>query len=724
MMAENQDGALQLSADLNIAHIKEEAVQTIKDHCQGVAALAASFAPAQLSPLAYQCGLYHDVGKYSDDFQKLIRGILHTHVDHSSAGAQLLAGLKTNEAFLEAFCVAGHHTGLLDVGTHVSLPNSGTFFARLKKQVPDYSPYANELGTPKPVPPLPLPNHAIARTLYFRMLFSCLVDADFLDTERFMSQETVLRSGYEPLETLYKRFFKGLQEKGYFSPQNKLNQKRSEILQESISRAQNPPGIFTMTVPTGGGKTVSSFAFAMEHAHRHHKSRIIYVIPYTSIIEQTADVLQSFLGKENVLEHHSQLEYDDTSEAMTRQRLATENWDAPVIVTTNVQFFESLFANRTSRCRKLHNIANSVIILDEAQMLPVPYMRVVIQMLEALKDCFNCSLLLCSATQPRLARFFTTNPPTEIISRIPELYRFFQRTTFVDDGEKDYEEIAVALDARKQALCICLTKAEAMEVYRKVQKPCLYLSTELCPAHRRAVVAEMKQCLLSNKPCRVVSTSIISIGVDIDFPEVFLQETGLDALIQGAGRCNREGKRSLENSKVHIFRTAKSTQTRFLRKERQCMELTAHLYPGDIAGPDAISHYFDSLYTANGQGMNFKDILELSKQHSFATIGRSFKIIEDNTKTVFIPYNDEAEEIGQKLRMGIRTRDLLRKAGKYCINVWSDDSRGHPGLFQQLLNDGLAEPLDTELAILRDPSLYDSTTGFHYKKEEGRGIFI
>ena len=208
MMAKNQDGALQLSADLNIAHIKEEAVQTIKNHCQGVAALAASFAPAQLSPLAYQCGLYHDVGKYSDDFQKLIRGILHTHVDHSSAGAQLLAGLKTNEAFLEAFCVAGHHTGLLDVGTHVSLPNSGTFFARLKKQVPDYSPYANELGTPKPVPPLPLPNHAIARTLYFRMLFSCLVDADFLDTERFMSQETVLRSGYEPLETLYKRFFK------------------------------------------------------------------------------------------------------------------------------------------------------------------------------------------------------------------------------------------------------------------------------------------------------------------------------------------------------------------------------------------------------------------------------------------------------------------------------------------------------------------------------------
>lgn len=723
-MVENQNDSLQLSTNLKIAHVREETVQTIKDHCQGVAALAASFAPAQLSPLAYQCGLYHDVGKYSDAFQKLIRGIIHTRVDHSTAGAQLLAGLQTNEAILEAFCIAGHHAGLLDGGTRVSLPNSGTFYDRLKKQVPDYSPYVNDLGFPNRVLPLSLPDNKIALTLYFRMLFSCLVDADFLDTERFMSPEPVHRSGYEPLETLYTRFFKGLQEKGYFSPQNELNQKRTEILQESIARAQNPPGIFTMTVPTGGGKTVSSFAFAMEHAHRHHKSRIIYVIPYTSIIEQTADVLQSFLGKENVLEHHSQLEYDDTSETMTRHRMATENWDAPVIVTTNVQFFESLFANRTSRCRKLHNIANSVIILDEAQMLPVPYMRVVIQMLEALKNCFHCSLLLCSATQPRLTRFFTTNPPTEIMSHIPEMYRFFQRTTFIDDGEKNYEEIAAALDAREQALCICLTKAEAMEVYGKVQKTCLYLSTELCPAHRRAVIAEMKQCLLSHKPCRVVSTSIISVGVDIDFPEIFLQETGLDALIQGAGRCNREGKSSRENSKVHIFRTAKSAQTRFLQKERQCTELTAHLYPNDMAGPDAIGHYFDSLYTANAEGMNFKNILELSIQLSFATIGRSFKMIEDNTKTVFIPYNDEAKEIEQKLRMGIRTRALLRKAGQYCISVWSNGSRVQPGLFQQLLNDGLAEPLDTELAILKDPSLYDSTTGFHYKKEEGRGLFV
>jgi hypothetical protein len=252
-----------------------------------------------------------------------------------------------------------------------------------------------------------------------------------------------------------------LTQKGFFDPHSSINVKRTAILRESIEGAGYKPGLFTMTVPTGGGKTISAFAFAMEHAKRYHKKRIIYVIPYTSIIEQTVEVLQSLLGKENVLAHHSQVDYDDVSETMVQQRLATENWDAPVIVTTNVQFLESLFSNKSSRCRKLHNIADSVILMDEAQMLPIPYLSPILACIKSLVKWFSCSVLLCSATQPHLERYISGVPFRELISNIPELYDFFERTTFTDEGRLEYDEVAAAVEQREQVLCICLTKKEA-----------------------------------------------------------------------------------------------------------------------------------------------------------------------------------------------------------------------------------------------------------------------
>ena len=724
-----------------IAHLDPDQVrapQSLLEHLQNVSKLAEQFAVTpEMKAVAAQCGLYHDSGKFSQEFQKYIRGLKHGRIDHSTAGAQLLQQTGSITGRLEAFCIAGHHAGLPNAGSQVDTANEGTLCGRLKKKVPDFSAYKSELPSPqkllvfekvadqyrssqKPDP--------IAVNLWLRMLFSCLVDADFLDTEAYMKNGQVQRGQFATIDKLAAKFFSQLQQKGFFAPKNALNRKRYEILQRCIQYGKKfPEGIYTLTVPTGGGKTISAFAWAMEQARTYHKKRIIYVIPYTSIIEQTADILRSFLGDENVIEHHSQAEYDDTQEELSRKRLATENWDAPVIVTTNVQFFESLFANRTSRCRKLHNIADSVILFDEVQMFPVNFLTPVLQSLEALAKHFSCSLLLCSATQPEFNSAtipsLKLNPrPIEIMDDLPGLYQFFKRTTMINEGLQDYDWVADRISEHPQCLCICLTKEEALQIFQRVRGECTYLSTNLCPSHRQQVIQEMKEKLKNGETCRMVSTSIISVGVDIDFPVVYLEENGVDSLIQGAGRCNREGKKSAAESLVHIFSTEKIQNSQFMRQERQCMQLVEQQY-SDMTLPDAIKTYFQELYGAKEPILDEKGILELSGKVAFATIGEKFKLIEDHTKNLFIPWDDEAKQIEQQLRAGIFTRELLRKAGKYMVSVWSQTG-SQPGLYEQLLNDGLADPLDDQMAILKDLSIYNTKTGLTYKQQEGRGLFL
>lgn len=705
--------------------------QLLLDHLRQVSRLAEEFAPTpEMKEAARQCGLLHDIGKYSGDFQKYLLGQKHGRVDHSTAGAQLLAKNGTPTSVMEAFCIAGHHAGLPDFGSPADLPGENTLSARLKKKVPDYSAWEQELETPKSVKAIEqVAQHyqndgkpdAIGQGLWLRMLYSCLVDGDFLDTEDYMQGGAVKRGGFASLEQLHDRFFSALQEKGFFHPQNDLNRKRCEILRRCIQMGKNQEDrIYTLTVPTGGGKTISAFAWALEKARASGKKHIIYVIPYTSIIEQTADILRSYLGEENVIEHHSQVEYEDTDEKMDTRRLATENWDAPVIVTTNVQFFESLFANRSSRCRKLHNMANSVLLFDEAQMFPVNYMTPVLRSLEALVRHFSSSALLCSATQPRLERFLQEKPQ-ELMEDIPGLYRFFKRTQLVNEGQLSYEQVAEAMDGQPQSLCICLTKGEAREISSRIQEEHLYLSTNLCPAHRQQVIRTIKEKLKKGEPCRVVSTNIISVGVDIDFPVVYVEENGVDPLIQGAGRCNREGKRKVEDSLVHVFATENSQKSHFLKQERQSTQLVAQKFQ-DLAAPEAIANYFDWLYRAKDGILDEKGIVNLSGKGAYATIGQQFQLIEDHTRNVLIPWNEEAQEIVRQLQCGIRTRKLLRKAGRYMVSVWSQTGP-RPGLYEQMLEDGVTEALDEQMAVLKDLSVYKEETGLTYQQEEGRGLF-
>lgn len=728
-----------------IAHISEDGkrTQTVDKHECGAAALAREFGEAfGLWDVAAFLARNHDAGKFGSQFQKYIRGELRRHVDHSTAGAKYLWENRKTYAeigVLGAFCISGHHSGLLDRGTKVSEPGEPTLLGRMKKEIPEYEEIKEHIqsGDGKEREGL---RAFIGEEkwdnadwmMLMRMLFSCLVDADFLDTEQFMQGEGRKRDGFPSLDALHEKFFEILHRDGYLQGKTPINEKRSEILKRCIQMGKGKPGLYTMTVPTGGGKTISSLAFALEQAKMYRKKRIIYVIPYLAIIDQTAEVFRDFLGKEAVLECHSQVNYEETGAEDTEEdfrlaeyrKLATENWDAPLIVTTSEQFWESLYANRTSKCRKLHNIAESVIIFDEAQMIPVEYLAPCLKALEQLIRNFGCTAVLCSATQPALEPYFGEMKPTEIMEDIEGLYQFFRRVKFQIDQEKSYEEIAEEIGNQKQALCITSTKKEAKEIFDCVEdEDCFYLSTNLCPAHRKKVVREMKRRLRNGEPCHVVSTSVISVGVDIDFPVVFLEYAGLDSLIQGAGRCNREGKRKAEESVAHVFWTEKGRQSPFMKKEKQTTDFVCGVHD-DISSPEAIRDYFRVWFQNNEGGLDKEDILGEAKGWNFAKIGKKMKLISEDTKPVLIRYNEEAEEIWRELECGKRTRALLRRAGQYIVNVrCCGDGHGESD-FSRLLNQGKIAYFkdDSELAYLVNAEDYDARFGIRMEIHEGEGI--
>jgi len=495
--------------------------------------------------------------------------------------------------------------------------------------------------------------------------------------------------------------------------------------------AEAPRGIYTLTVPTGGGKTLSSLAFALKHALQNDLRRVIYVIPYTSIIDQTAAVFRAALGEQNVLEHHHNVNYESTDERETDPRaLATENWDAPIIVTTNVQFFESLFANRTSRCRKLHNIANSVVIFDEAQMLPQELLIPCVQAIDELVRNHRCTAVLCSATQPALQQFFENSSGIrEICSGHEALYQALRRVRFENAGQLDDSTLLKRLQQYNQVLCIVNTKLQAQALVGQLTGDGNYhLSTFMTPAHRKRILKEIRDRLdpkrSDHPPCRVVSTSLIEAGVDVDFPVLYREEAGLDSIIQAAGRCNRENKRNVEDSIVYVFQP----EARYLSKRPSSLRLPIDYtqivmkqYP-DIAAPDAIFAYFTQLFAYRGDALDQKRIIQKINDGvlsgfsiPFATIAEEFRVIESPTRAVLIPNDysfqdalqkkNDMQEIVAVLRSSAnRSKALLRKAGLHTVSVYPDQ-------FELLRGAGALEILDEELAVLCDETLYSEHIG-------------
>lgn len=696
-----------------LAHRSEDQrKQTVLEHLNATAELCARFSSAfGAEEQGRLAGLAHDIGKYSDAFQRRINGS-DIRVDHATAGAWECAKLGQLPA---AFAAAGHHGGLPDGGGRTDNSDQGTFCGRMNRaaagRLEPYDAWREELTLPAVPPPSGL--SSLSEEMFFtRMLYSCLVDADFLDTEEFMDGGSV-RGGGDPMEALDQKLQAHIAK--WHPPKNPLNEQRRALLSRCIKQGElQVPGLFTLTLPTGSGKTVASLAFALRHARAQSLQRVVYVLPYTSIIEQNAQVFRDILGGDNVLEHHSGMLYDLTENAdpqTVRLAKATENWDMPVVVTTAVQFFESLFAARSSKCRKLHNLARSVIIFDEAQMLPVPYLRPCVFAIAQLVRHYQASAVLCTATQPSLGalfqEFLPDTPPVELCPAGTYRESIFQRVTFRREGVLGSEELAQRLNRLPQVLCVVNRRKTAQELYGLLDKEgAFHLSTLMYPAHRKKILSEIRQRLINRLPCRVISTSLIEAGVDVDFPAVFREEAGLDSILQSAGRCNREGKGSPEESIVTIFRAETPPPQLFRRNIDAGRQALDHTERPD--SPEAIACYFDELLGLTGKkGQDQQGILALMEDTwnrlPFQTVAERFHLIQENTRTVYIPQGD-GEDLAARLRSGERSRSLFRKLGQYSVSVYPDH-------FRSLNRAGALELLEDGSGVLTDLSLYQENTG-------------
>ena len=697
--------------------------QSIEAHLKGTGELAETFA-AEFGAAANGklCGLAHDIGKYSDEFQLRLRG--GKKVDHATAGA--IECFKIKAAF-EAVCVIGHHSGLPNVGhKDADTTESQTFFGRKLRAeqggIPDYRKNWNgHIALPQDY--FRPSGRGFATAFYIRMLYSCLVDADYIDTETFMNGDAG-RGNYEPLSALCDKLTAYISK--WNNPTREIDILRQKILNSCIEKASAPRGIFSLTVPTGGGKTVASMAFALNHAVANSMKRIIYVIPYTSIIEQNAKVFRDILGQENVVEHHSSVSYElseNADELEYRSALATENWDAPVIVTTAVQFFESLYANRSSKCRKLHNIANSVIIFDEAQMIPSNNLRPCVAAIAELVRAYNATAVLCTATQPAidemLLEYSKKESVVELCPDVDGMFEKFRRTSFEKEGRLTTDELVSRLESQQQVLCIVNTRKFAQEVYEALpSEGRFHLSTLMCPVHRKQKLDEIRERLKSGKTCRVVSTSLIEAGVDVDFPRVFREMAGLDSILQAAGRCNREGKRSAESSIVTVFESENKVN-KLIAVNRDAAEETVR----DWTQPNTtstIERYFKAyrdflrnddksgVITASEKGISGCGL-------PFEWIAKEFKLIDQNTFTVYISVG-EGKELISRLREGERSRELYRKAGMYSVSIYENH-------FNAIINAGAAEPFGDDAAILTDLSLYSDEKGLATDVPDGSALF-
>lgn len=447
---------------------------------------------------------------------------------------------------------------------------------------------------------------------------------------------------------------------------------------------------------------------------------MIYIIPYTSIIEQTHQVFNEIFGEENIIAHYAEVDYKDDEDGSytNKRRLATENWDAPLILTTSVQFFESLYANRSSRCRKLHNIAKSVLIFDEAQMLPVPYLKPCLSALGQLVGKYGCSAVLCTATQPALnpllEEYLPQKPVLEICPPALAKDKIFRRISFVYEGLLENEELAEKLRKEKQVLCIVTSRKQAQEIYGLLKGNGVYhLSTTMYHAHRRRIFAEIDQRLKNGRVCKVISTSLIEAGVDLDFPAVYRALAGLDSMLQAGGRCNREGKRPAEESLVHLFKSADKAPG-IIRKNMAAAEGTMRNYE-DILSPEAIQAYFNLLYYTlkDAAALDAKGILQEIEAAlmPFASIAERFKLIEGPDCLIYIPL-EEGEALGEELKYTGLSRRLMRKLGQYAVGVF-------PQHFKALLDAGATERISENAAILRDLKLYDEHTGLAFQPGEG-----
>ncbi len=682
--------------------------QPLREHLENVAKLAEKFArearpgDEELAHAAYVAGLLHDLGKYRPEFQRMIRGLQlkGQSTRHKQAGA---AEARSTNHLDVSFAILGHHGGIPDAAGMAEGVNDG-------QRVAEAALPAAYLDFPE-LKTLDRGEAVTVRGMDFdirtRLLFSCLVDADWLDTSDFQSR----RRGWgmpQPVVRLDAPLLLG-KVLGYIgtragqcrSPE--VVRLRAEILAAAQNAARHLKGIFSMTVPTGGGKTLSSLAFALNHAAAHGLRRIIYVAPYLSIIEQNASVFRAALGDaENlILEHHSMVEpgqdgstHQDDTESETSQRLA-ENWDAPIVLTTSVQFYQSLFSNQPSRCRKLHNIAQSVVILDECQTLPPGFTAPTCAMLEQAAKYLGCSIVLCTATQPAWKKDPVRLPTgiLEVREIAPDPVALFRQLKRVQVAWPEagapalgWTEIAAEMFRHTQVLCVVNIRKAALEVYRELAKlgcAAVHLSTNMCPAHRLRVLDEITAALKGGKPCRLIATQLVEAGVDLDFPVVMREIAPLESIVQAAGRCNREGllnSPSGGGGRVVVFRSqeGKMPQSAWYRNGAKIVEqdFLACGHQPRIDHPADMAEYYCRLYPTGN--LDSQDIHTKRSRYNFQQVAEDYRIIEDVTTPLVVTTWDPARREVENLLGELRrqpSRSAYRRLQKFTVNVYEHELR-------------------------------------------------
>lgn len=685
-----------------LAHLDESGrAHPLIEHLRKVATLAEQFAePFGAGAYAHVAGLWHDLGKYGPEFQSRIRQAngFTAHIetpqsrdrDHSTAGAVLAKRKLRAVGELIAFTIAGHHAGLANRSEllqrlqqkqglcELALQGGGTEV--LEATVPDWTP--------------PQRSSAAERwryaELWTRLVFSALCDADFLDTEAFFDVDrTALRAAGSSLSVLEQRLgeFMEHKEAAARSTETEVNRVRAEVRAACLEAATRARGVFSLTVPTGGGKTLAGLSFALRHAVQHGLRRVVVAIPFTSIIEQTAQVYRDVLGEDAVIEHHSSL---DPSRETPRNRIASENWDAPLVVTTTVQLLESLLSNRPSACRKLHNLVGSVIVLDEAQSLPPAQLAPILDVLRELVCSFGVSLVFSTATQPAFRQemlpSFEGLPLgfSHIEEIVPSALRAFPRLRRVQarwpqslDRPPGYEALADEICREADVLVIVHRRADAHTLcllldQRLGATTTLHLSALMCPAHRSKVLAEIKRAKALGVPVRVVATQLVEAGVDLDFPVVYRALGGLDALAQAAGRCNREG-RLPGYGELRVF-VAPTAPPRGV--PQAALAVTQSLLrsgdPPDLDAPETFTHYFRQLYDV--RSLDEKEIQRARAELRFSDTSTSFRMVEDDwSAPLVIAYEPQAEAALAEVRRFGPSRSRLRALQRYTVQVPSKD---------------------------------------------------
>lgn len=681
--------------------------ETLDEHAERVAGLARSFSEAfGAGDWGEVLGRWHDLGKGSDEFQRYI-GVKRDadsaedesapgRVDHSTFGAQHASNtIGGHFGQMLAFCIAGHHGSLTDASSGDEWTRGSTLHARLTKTVPPVRLLPEDRLAPKlGLPFKPTPENAGFQIAFFtRMVFSTLIDADRTATEAFCdpakaAERNRTRPTVADLRSAVEEF---LRRKERSAEPTMVNRVRSSVLSHCLATADLAPGFFSLNVPTGGGKTYASLAFALRHAERHDLRRVVVAIPFTSIIEQTADAYREALGKfadTALIEHHSDIV---PGKDTRNNKLAAENWDAPLIVTTNVQLYESLFAARGTPCRKLHRLARSVIVLDEAQTIPVELLEPTIVALRELVAHYGCTVVLCTATQPALERReheFTIGLEgvRPIVDDAPALFGALRRVEIIRLGRITDEELADRLSDETAALCVVNTRPHAAALYdavvlRRGKNGCYHLSTFMCAQHRRDKLADIRRRLKDGEPCRLISTQLIEAGVDVDFPAVYRAPAGFDSIAQAAGRCNREGRLERDGDpalgRVYIFETENPPPPGLQRAAAQCGRELIGMYSDPIA-PDAIEAYFRLFYWSQEHHWDKHDVLgaladdfrHRELQLKFRTAALRYQIIRDEQRQILVPYNEEAHTIRDRLlRSGDTDFDLQRRAQRYIVGV-------------------------------------------------------